>query len=129
MEAHFLHQLMDPLNHKLIYLWKNLDTARVARPQTAFAPDNLLRMVLLLILGLLHQLALSDMLMSAHAGGPCTALVWSCFKAHGNFLGQKNPSSLEISKYFGKHISLSKNGWRASHQCVFVFFFFFNLNI
>lgn len=44
------------------------------------------------------------------------ALFCSCFKAHGNFLWQKNASSLGISEYFEKHISLPKKGWRASDQ-------------
>lgn len=47
-----LHQSMDPLNHMLHRLWKNSDTARVARPQITFTPDNLLLMSPLLILEL-----------------------------------------------------------------------------
>ena len=73
---------MDILNHRLHYLWKNSEAARVARPQMAFPPDNLLLKFLLLILGLECQLAVRVTLMSAHARCPRTNGVCQNFKAH-----------------------------------------------
>lgn len=63
-----------------------------------------------------HQLAIRDLLTSAHARWSCSALVGSCFKAQRNFLWQKSVSSLGMSKYFEKHISVPTNGWRANYQ-------------
>ena len=51
-EPILVQRSMDTLNHRLHYLWKNSEAARVARPQMAFPPDNLLLKFLVLILGL-----------------------------------------------------------------------------
>ena len=118
-EPILVQRSMDTLNHRLHYLWKNSEAARVARPQMAFPPDNLLLKFLVLILGLnanwLSESHWCQLTPDAREQMEFVKILKPMMFSDGSSVSSSGPS-----KYLDKHISLLKYGWRAS------FCFFFN---